>query len=122
MKDSPAIVDASWNAVFLVCKDCQKRSKGPKKLKSKIAAHEIKLAARALKPRARVVTTGCLGLCPKAALAIGFVGRTARLAAVDSAAQVRSAVDLLMAPARAGGAPEPAARIPPGAAGGECES
>ena len=60
-----------FERVVLVCKACEKRSKGPKKLAARELAKKLGGAWRdAGLPRARVVLTGCLGACPKKAFTI----------------------------------------------------
>lgn len=88
---------------MLVCKDCRKRGNGPQGLKPKAVARRARAELRGVRPRPRVVLTSCLGLCPKAALAIARVGgdAAAQLAAIDSLARVAEAVPLLVAGSRA---------------------
>jgi len=67
-------VAPSWQTVVLVCRDCSKRSKGPKGFSSKEAVAEAQAAVRAERPRPRVLRSGCLGLCPKQSMALARVG------------------------------------------------
>ena len=64
----------SWHAVFLICKQCRKRSKAPKHVKPKALAAIARAHSHEQRPRPRVVSTSCLGLCPKGAIAVAFVG------------------------------------------------
>ncbi|MEO5698115.1 MAG: hypothetical protein ABIQ60_13390 [Burkholderiaceae bacterium] len=61
---------------------------------------EVKRSLRDLKPRPRVLSASCLGLCPKAAMAVALVGRDAkpRWRTITDVAQVASAVRLLVSP------------------------
>lgn len=65
---------SSWEAAVLVCKDCGKRSSGPRDLKVKAVASELKRSLRKVRPRPRCVLTTCLGLCPKGAVAVAVAG------------------------------------------------
>ena len=67
-------VTPSWQTVVLVCRDCSKRSKGPKGFSSKEAVAEAQAAVRAERPRPRVLRSSCLGLCPKQSMAVARVG------------------------------------------------
>lgn len=56
------VVSAPWMGnVFLICAECGKGKAG-KKLKKKL---EGALEARGLRKKARVLTVGCFGVCPK---------------------------------------------------------
>ena len=95
---SPEELALSWDQLVVVCRDCRKRSNGPKGLKSKPMASEIKRAARDIKPRPRIVLTNCLGLCPKGAATTAVVGSNVatRALAVTSLEQAgRGALSLL---------------------------
>lgn len=80
----------SWQALVVVCKDCQKRGSGPKRLKAKEVVREARVALKAERPRPRVVLSGCLGLCPKRAIAVARVDAAdgARIVGVAEAAGV----------------------------------
>jgi len=76
----PTTVDVKFTGVVLVCGDCEARGNGPRKLRARdvrkalkreIHGHEDAKAARC---RLRIVQCGCLGLCPKKALALVAVG------------------------------------------------
>lgn len=76
----------SWEAAVLVCKDCGKRSSGPRELKIKVVVSELKRSLRKARPRPRCVLTSCLGLCPKGAVAVALAGgdKPARITAIRS--------------------------------------
>lgn len=88
----------SWDAVVLVCKACRKRADLPASLKSKSVASEVRSAIGDRKRRPRVLLTGCLGLCPKSAVAIAFFssGSPPRIAAVEALLQVAPTVSRLL--------------------------
>lgn len=100
MKHTDLPVEPRWQAVLLVCRQCGKRSSGPKSLKAKDVMKTLRLAARTQRPRPRVLVTGCLGLCPKKALAIARVGgpQAARLIGVKTTDEAEQALALLNAP------------------------
>ena len=57
--------------MLMVCKACEKRSKGPKKLDAKQLARAVSPALRQARvPKTRIVFTTCMGLCPKKAIAV----------------------------------------------------
>ncbi len=69
--DRPTPIRPGWKSVVLVCKACEKRRKGPKKIAAREVARQIGRACRDAKvPRARVVLTTCLDVCPKKAFTI----------------------------------------------------
>lgn len=99
--DASGLEAASWRAVVLVCKACGKRSSGPKKIKTKNAVAAARRIARSLEPRPRVLTTSCLGLCPKGALAVAMVGGApgrARMARIESLKEMERLLPLLANP------------------------
>ena len=56
---------------MLVCKACEKRSKGPKKIAAREVAKQLGRACRDAKvPRVRVVLTTCMSACPKKAFTV----------------------------------------------------
>lgn len=75
-----------WQTVFLVCKDCRRRKNGPKNVKPKELAKEIKHQVKDTEPKARIVLTTCLKLCAKKATSVAVVGIGIgpRIAAVKS--------------------------------------
>ncbi len=90
----------SWDAVFLICKKCRKRSKAPKGLKAKALAATVRAHSREQRPRPRIVLTSCLGLCPTGAIAVAFVGRGGwpRIVPIESCEQLDAVIPLLIAP------------------------
>ncbi len=72
---APRTETPKWDGVILICKQCRKRKNGPDDIKSKslvkIARHHLKEQ----RPRPRVLSTGCLGVCPKGAVVVAGVGR-----------------------------------------------
>lgn len=97
--EAPVSSSPRWNTVVLVCKDCRKRSKGPRHLKPKAVMATLRGDAKRDGRVQRIVATGCLGLCPRNALAVAIVGRdvATRLFAIGSCAQLEAAVPLLRA-------------------------
>ena len=87
-----------WDAVFLVCKACGKRSHAPKNLKPKTLVAGLRQATKAAASRPKIVLTSCLGLCPKKAMAVASVGagQAPRIAAIES----RRQLEAFAAPAR----------------------
>ena len=68
---APAPLRPGWKSVVLVCKACEKRSKGPKKIGAREVAKQLGRACRDAKvPRVRVVLTTCMGVCPKKAFTV----------------------------------------------------
>ena len=87
----------SWTGVVLVCKQCAKRSSGPKRLETKALVTTARNALSGSKPRPRVMTVGCLGLCPKGAIAVASVGpQGSRLVAVETKRALRSVLPALV--------------------------
>jgi hypothetical protein len=91
--DSP-----DWNSLVLICKDCRRRKDGPKHLKAKELAASIKNGLKVDAPRARVVLTTCLKLCPKKATSVAFATAQAapKIAAITSCAELRTLLPLLV--------------------------
>lgn len=89
-----------WSTVVLVCKDCKKRRDAPNKMKTRAVVAEIKGALRDQRPRPRVVTSSCLGICPTGRLVVAAVGveADARAVSVASLDEVPHAVRSLLAP------------------------
>jgi hypothetical protein len=94
----PKLVRARWTGVFLVCEDCRSRGSGPKD-KPKAVASAVRQESRRSGERARIVLTGCLGLCPKKATAVAHAGSAspASMVAVRSLKHLREAVAALSA-------------------------
>ena len=68
---APAPLRPGWKSVVLVCKACEKRSKGPKKIGAREVAKQLGRACRDAKvPRVRVVLTTCMSACPKKAFTV----------------------------------------------------
>ena len=88
----------SWDAAVLVCKACRKRADLSANLKGRTVASEARSALRERKRRPRVLLTGCLGLCPKSAVAIAAFtnGSSPRIAAVTALSQVGPTVNALL--------------------------
>ena len=96
--DEHSVRQPSWPSLVAVCRACRKRSKGPKTLKAKAVAAEVHRALRQSRPRPRVVLTGCLGLCPKAAISVARVGGTgpARIVGIERLERVAEVVPSLL--------------------------
>jgi predicted metal-binding protein len=79
-----------WESLVLICKDCRHRKDGPKHLKARTLAKETKHQVKSATPRARVVLTSCLKLCPRKAISVAFVASFSkpRIAAIKSSAQM----------------------------------
>jgi predicted metal-binding protein len=98
---TPDIQRPRWQAVLLVCKECGKRSNGPKHLKPKEVAALARRGSKHAKTRTRVLMTTCMGLCPKSAIALAAAGADAtRIVAISKSGQVEQAVARLTADAR----------------------
>jgi predicted metal-binding protein len=94
------VVDAAWDSLLLVCKDCRRRKNGPKHVKAKPLAKVLKRDVRKKLPKARIVLTSCLDLCPKRATTVAFVGAGGepRIAAIKSIGQLDDFLRLLRGP------------------------
>ena len=74
-KLEPRQLRPGFRNVVMVCRICEKRSKGPKKLAAKeIATHLSRACRGAEVARPRIVLTSCLGACPKKAITVVAVG------------------------------------------------
>ena len=71
--ETPPFAKTRYTGAIMVCKQCQKRSSGPKKLKAKDLQQPLKRALGDARLRFRTVQTTCLGLCPKKAIAVAAV-------------------------------------------------
>lgn len=93
-QEMPVVERPSWDTVWLVCKACHKRGKGPKKLKPKDLVTALRQGTKGAMQRPRIVLSDCLGLCPKSANAIAFVGgpSPASLVAVKSIADAERSI------------------------------
>jgi hypothetical protein len=98
-----AVLNPGWHSLLLVCKDCQWRKDGPKDLKAKALAKKIKHHVKDSAPRARIVLTTCLKLCPKKAISVAFVSPPAepRIAAIKSGNQLKKNLPALLGGGRA---------------------
>ena len=95
---APEPLRSGWNSVVLVCKACEKRSKGPKKITARELASELKKAARTARvAHSRVVLTGCLGACPKKAFTVASVSpeSAVRMLAFKRGDDASAAIDVL---------------------------
>ena len=97
-----------WGAVVLICKACGKRSSGPRDLKAKALTAVARKGASRPGVRTRVLTTGCLGLCPKRATAVAFAGNglATRIVAVRSTAELEEALVLVAGGTDAAASPD----------------
>jgi hypothetical protein len=97
-KRETVILSPGWESLFLVCKDCRRRKDGPKHLKARALAKEIKHQTKDSAPRARVVLTTCLKLCPKKATSVAFVTglKTPRIAAIKSTSQLKKGLSAFL--------------------------
>ena len=88
----PSFSEPSWQAVVSVCKACRKRGNAPNQLKAGALVRAIHEGLRPMTPRPRVVTTSCLGLCPKGATAVALVSGNGvpHITSVNTWAQVTS--------------------------------
>ena len=91
-------VSPSWEFLVLICKDCRRRKDGPKHLKAKGLAKEIKHQVKERAPRARVVLSSCLKLCPKKATSVAYVGAGVepRIAGIRSKIQLQATLSLFI--------------------------
>ena len=81
--DRPAPLRPGWKSVVLVCKACEKRSKGPKKISARDVAKQLGRACRdANVPRARVVLTTCMSACPKKAFTVAAASPDGRITTI----------------------------------------
>jgi len=87
-----------WNAAFLICRQCRKRKNGPH-MKAKVLVTTVRGITRDVEPRPRIVLTSCLGLCPKGATALAYVGGAVdpRVVAIKSCAKLEAVMPLLVA-------------------------
>ena len=70
--DPSLLVKVKFGGVVMVCGECQDRSNGPK-FKAKTVRKELKRGLVQSPVRLRIVECGCLGLCPKKAMAVAAV-------------------------------------------------
>lgn len=74
-KTPESIETPKWDAVVLICKQCGKRKNGPLELRAKALVKLARVQLKGERPRPRVMSTSCMGLCPKDAIAVAWVGR-----------------------------------------------
>lgn len=86
------LVKARFGGIALVCGECEKRSNGPSKLKTKQVRKVFKKELHNLPVRLRVVQCSCLGICPKKAIAVSVVAGGRPLAAEVHSEDEASAV------------------------------
>ena len=68
---------------MLVCKACEKRGKGPKKIGAREVAKQLARACRDAKvPRVRVVLTTCMSACPKKAFTVAAAAAAGGVATI----------------------------------------
>ena len=67
------VLRRSFDGVVLVCRDCEKRGNGPKRLKSKTMRTALKHATRRVPTKLRVVASSCLGPCLKKRMTVAIV-------------------------------------------------
>lgn len=100
MKPLPTALEPSFHGVLLVCRECEKRGSGPKDLRSKDVRKVARQCVKAERGRVRVVTSSCLGPCPKKAMTVAFVASdpaASRMAAVADEAQAEAAISGFLA-------------------------
>lgn len=97
---TPRTLRPGWKSVVLVCKSCEKRSKGPKRLTAKGLAKDLRRACRdAGVARPRMVLTACMSACPKKAITVATVGPNGvAMLAFRRGDDARAAVDALFGP------------------------
>lgn len=97
MKRSSSPQSPAWQSVLLVCRDCGKRDDAPKKLDPRDMVQQFKRALRAETPPTRAMLSGCLGLCPRRAIAVAHIGGAAgaRLVAVTHPRTLKKTVATL---------------------------
>ena len=69
-RPAPSIEPARWQAVAFVCGRCERRKGAPSSLDAKRAAKRLREGFREARLRSRIVGTGCMGLCPRGAIAV----------------------------------------------------
>ncbi|VWX62144.1 conserved hypothetical protein [Burkholderiales bacterium 8X] len=94
-------VKAKFGALVVLCKACQKRSSGPSKLKVKDLRKEMRRDPARSTLRLRIVESGCLGLCPKKAIAAAAMARGGQMqmAEIKEASQASRLLAVLQKPA-----------------------
>lgn len=59
-----------WRGVVLVCSECEGRDDGPHGLRAKEVRKQLKMQPRDGAGKLKVVTTDCLGPCPRKAMTL----------------------------------------------------
>jgi predicted metal-binding protein len=95
---NPIAVSPNWDSLLLICKDCRRRKDGPKHLKARVLSKAVKHQVKSSAPRARIVLTSCLKLCPTKATSVAFVTASAkpRIVAVESGGQLKKRLSELL--------------------------
>lgn len=83
LRASTFLVKPRFAGVVVVCGDCQNRSSGPSRLKAKQVRKEIKRDPDRASLRLRVVESGCLGMCPRKAIAAVAFSKGAGMRAAE---------------------------------------
>jgi hypothetical protein len=91
---------ARWPAIAFVCSRCEDRKGAPKSLDAKRLGQKLREDFRDAGLRARVVHTGCMGLCPRGALvaAISLQGGPLQIAEPRRKRDVGAVVEQLTQP------------------------
>jgi hypothetical protein len=97
-RDDAITFSPSWESLVLICRDCRRRKDGPKHIKARELAKEIKHRVKDSAPLARVVLSTCLKLCPKKATSVAYVTGLAkpRIAAIKSSGQLKKTLSVLL--------------------------
>ena len=102
MPDAIECRPAPWTTVILLCGKCSKKMKagyGPKGKESLRAALNVELKAKGARRTVRVIETGCMGLCPKKAVAALNAGRPSTILTIPRGAGPEDVLARLTAPA-----------------------
>lgn len=96
-----SVPETRFQAVVLVCRQCEGRKDGPEHLDSRQARKDLKHALRDQRPKARVVESSCLGTCPKKALMVAGMrsGQALRGVEASSAEDLERFARALQVPA-----------------------
>jgi predicted metal-binding protein len=99
--DPHAVVEAApWPAVAFVCTRCEGRKGAPKSLDAKRLGQKLREGFRDAKLRTRVVGAGCMGLCPRGAIAaaVSVKGGPVSVIEVRRKRDAQAVVERLTAP------------------------
>ena len=93
-KSDVVVARPRWNAAILVCGKCLKGVDG------KAVRRGLKAAAKSRTGKVRLVRTGCLGVCPKRAVAMASARTLARreLVVLREGGSAAAALDRLLPP------------------------